>query len=62
MIAQEFPRLGFVLTEVLGIDMDEVVNIDPDDDKSIRQFREETYRNLNKHLEKGESPLHSSGD
>lgn len=50
-IARAFPQQNFVLTEVLGVDMDEVAAADVGDEQAIRQLRVAAYNHLTQSLD-----------
>jgi hypothetical protein len=50
-IARAFPQQNFVLTEVLGIDMDQVAAADIEDEQAIRELRVAAYNHLTQSLD-----------
>ncbi|OYR43396.1 hypothetical protein DJ81_09490 [Halorubrum sp. Hd13] len=54
-IARAFPQQNFVLTEVLGIDMDAVAAADIDDEQALRELRVSAYNHLTESIDEADS-------
>jgi len=50
-IARAFPQQNFVLTEVFGIDMDQVAAADIEDEQAIRELRVSAFNHLTQSLD-----------
>ena len=54
-IARAFPQQNFVLTEVFGVDMDQVAAVDIEDEQAIQELRVAAYNHLTQSLDDAET-------